>query len=323
MPFRNPIVAGLTLIRAAIKSPNYSAGVSGWTINRDGSAEFNDVTARGNVVIGAPSTLTEITNQIPSVLQTKYPMMTSVTLWTDTGGWYWYAGPQGQGYYVVGVVRLGVALEIYRMDNASGVFFGSGGDPVTIDIGDISNGSSLYISSVSSLTVDGRILLRTGGTLDGDISYDGISLSRGLRLYERYSGAPFSSTTAATTEQVMATSASATYRNGRAYRITWAGKVDSATLMTVQPRVRLGSLTGTNLVSGGSVDTRSGSADVDFIRTNIVKNTSGSDITSTIVLTFQNGSAAVSNFTGTGSAANTLEIVDVGDSTDYTNATAM
>ena len=47
--FSNPIVGGTTLIRPAIQSPNYVAGVSGWTINIDGSAEFNNVTIRGTL----------------------------------------------------------------------------------------------------------------------------------------------------------------------------------------------------------------------------------------------------------------------------------
>ena len=48
MSFSNPITGGQgTLVRPAIKSPNYVAGSSGWTINRDGSAEFNNLTLRG------------------------------------------------------------------------------------------------------------------------------------------------------------------------------------------------------------------------------------------------------------------------------------
>jgi hypothetical protein len=47
MPYRNPIVAGTQLVRAAIQSQDYAAGVSGWIVGRDGSAEFNNVTIRG------------------------------------------------------------------------------------------------------------------------------------------------------------------------------------------------------------------------------------------------------------------------------------
>lgn len=50
MPFNNPIVAGTTLVRPAIRSPNYVTGISGWTINADGSAEFNNVVIRGTVI---------------------------------------------------------------------------------------------------------------------------------------------------------------------------------------------------------------------------------------------------------------------------------
>jgi hypothetical protein len=46
--FTNGIVAGDVLIRPAIKSPNYVPGVSGWSINQTGSAEFTDVTVGGS-----------------------------------------------------------------------------------------------------------------------------------------------------------------------------------------------------------------------------------------------------------------------------------
>jgi hypothetical protein len=50
--FRNSILAGLTLVREAIQSDNYVTGVSGWTINQDGSAEFSDVVIRGGTSVG-------------------------------------------------------------------------------------------------------------------------------------------------------------------------------------------------------------------------------------------------------------------------------
>lgn len=52
MAFRDPVVSGTTLVRNAIASPNFVAGVSGWIIRRDGSAEFNNAVFRGNIVIG-------------------------------------------------------------------------------------------------------------------------------------------------------------------------------------------------------------------------------------------------------------------------------
>jgi hypothetical protein len=55
MSFSNPIVGGVTLVRPAIRSPNFVSGVSGWSIDKDGSAEFNDVTIRGGITIGGDS----------------------------------------------------------------------------------------------------------------------------------------------------------------------------------------------------------------------------------------------------------------------------
>jgi hypothetical protein len=48
----NPVVGGTVLRRQAIRSPNFITGVSGWTINQDGSVEFNNGTFRGTVTAG-------------------------------------------------------------------------------------------------------------------------------------------------------------------------------------------------------------------------------------------------------------------------------
>lgn len=41
------VTAGTVLVQSAIQSPDYGQGVSGWTINQDGTAEFNDLNLRG------------------------------------------------------------------------------------------------------------------------------------------------------------------------------------------------------------------------------------------------------------------------------------
>lgn len=46
----DPVVGGIYLIRQAIRSPNYRVGLQGWTVNVDGSAEFNNVVIRGNLI---------------------------------------------------------------------------------------------------------------------------------------------------------------------------------------------------------------------------------------------------------------------------------
>ncbi|HEY1699197.1 MAG TPA: hypothetical protein VGG75_05700 [Trebonia sp.] len=48
MPFSNPIIGGGgALVYPSIHSPDYAAGSAGWSINKDGSAEFNDLELRG------------------------------------------------------------------------------------------------------------------------------------------------------------------------------------------------------------------------------------------------------------------------------------
>jgi hypothetical protein len=48
--FSNPIIGGGgALVYPSIHSPNYAAGLAGWTINKDGSAEFNNATVRGTI----------------------------------------------------------------------------------------------------------------------------------------------------------------------------------------------------------------------------------------------------------------------------------
>lgn len=52
MPFSNPILGGDFLVRPAMMSPNYVAGVSGWRIAKDGSVEFNNGVFRSSVQVG-------------------------------------------------------------------------------------------------------------------------------------------------------------------------------------------------------------------------------------------------------------------------------
>lgn len=64
MAFRNPPIAGSYLVRPAIQSPNYSLGTSGWTINRDGTTEFNGGTFRGSLEAGSLTAQHFIVNNI-------------------------------------------------------------------------------------------------------------------------------------------------------------------------------------------------------------------------------------------------------------------
>ena len=68
MAFDQSATAGTTLVQAAIHSPDYAQGSSGWTINRDGSAEFQNVLVRGTItgstIIGSTITGGTITGGV-------------------------------------------------------------------------------------------------------------------------------------------------------------------------------------------------------------------------------------------------------------------
>lgn len=56
--FSNAVVGGAEfLIRSAIKSANYLAGIAGWRIAKDGTAELNNATVRGSLSAGGGTVL--------------------------------------------------------------------------------------------------------------------------------------------------------------------------------------------------------------------------------------------------------------------------
>lgn len=80
--FSNPIIGGDgTLIREAIRSPNYVPGVSGWTINKDGTASFNSTTINGSLqVIGANGSIVWIRDADDFATIEIYPPVTEPAL---------------------------------------------------------------------------------------------------------------------------------------------------------------------------------------------------------------------------------------------------
>lgn len=103
MSFNNAIVGGGNkLIRDNIESSNYVAGVSGWSINRDGSAEFQDVMIRGELDVptmagvesiqvsqpawGSAATFVEFTNAQWPYIQYVLPASNAIDVYTSFRG---------------------------------------------------------------------------------------------------------------------------------------------------------------------------------------------------------------------------------------------
>lgn len=67
--FSNPIAGGGgALIRPNLHSDDYVTGVSGWSINKDGTAEFNGILIRGTIILGNGTTNTIILDNVRSAL---------------------------------------------------------------------------------------------------------------------------------------------------------------------------------------------------------------------------------------------------------------
>lgn len=123
MPFRNEILgSGGELVRTRIKSDNYVPGVSGWDIERNGNAEFNNLVARGNVTVVGPNGSIKITNVIPAELVAYYAPDTvqSALLFIHSSGAYEYIVTLNTNFSAYGSVSASLnVLGAYSLTNAS------------------------------------------------------------------------------------------------------------------------------------------------------------------------------------------------------------
>lgn len=117
-PFTNAITGGGgALVRPRIKSPDYVTGVSGWTVNQDGTAEFQDATIRGSLALGgtSPAAREVIGGTVPAELVTYYAAGSPETVTApETVVALVSAAYDGQGNYVyqVLVVDSSAPMEI-------------------------------------------------------------------------------------------------------------------------------------------------------------------------------------------------------------------
>jgi hypothetical protein len=130
----DPVVGSTVLRRPAIQSPNYVQGVSGWSINADGSAEFNDLTIRGtfegaNFIINSSG---EFFYE-PSVGAGNLVVSNASAAGTDGSGNHYLAGAASYGSGFA-CALLGGALLFYTGSLAGGwaeqgqLLIDSGGD---------------------------------------------------------------------------------------------------------------------------------------------------------------------------------------------------
>jgi hypothetical protein len=109
MGFSNPPVGGTTLVRKAIHSPNYVLNTTGWSINKDGTAQFTGLVLIGGTFTGT----TFIMNSSGSFFYSSTPALGNLIAsiapagGTDTKGNTYYGGIVS--YFNSGGVVMAVA----------------------------------------------------------------------------------------------------------------------------------------------------------------------------------------------------------------------
>lgn len=253
MEFNDPVVSGTVLTREAIRSPNYVANSSGWSVNVDGSAEFNDVTARGDVEIGPPSPAprTAITPNIPASLVAH-----STDFTWKAGIFQWYNGTDYQfecvGFYNIPDPGASSVWAKGTYDTVNGVIFNwfelgpgaGGGSPVML------MGSNVYNSVATEWWFrNAGIWFQDTTTVKGPTGFEYANGTVGLGMrtsgFTATSGGVTPSTEVAIPAASWDVEASAVFLPNHVYRFVWSGQL---------------AVSGVIGLAGGTVRVRQGSA---------------------------------------------------------------
>ena len=273
----NPIAAGDgSLVYPALKSPNYVAGVSGWMIARDGSAEFNSVTVRGTLQVnGTNGKYVLITSVFGSPIIQLYPgaMSNAVNNATDT------AQISVANLDVPSDHRFKLSLNAPTSINQNTAFLIVSANYESTGGGHIDMNGQSYTGSPFALNV--------APVGDGVITIRNNDIGRG---WINGTGATSNSASIGATETVVLTLPSYTYKAGRAYKMVVNGllKVSAAPNAPIW-QIRKTNATGQVLnsgifnIAGTAVGYTSGATCYFLV--------GGADVTASLVLTLTGGAA--------------------------------
>lgn len=168
--FNNPVVGALNLIRKAIRSPNYVAGSAGWSVDQDGTAEFNDIAARGTIIVGPDGMPQVIISQNPGQGFVEFP--TGDASEASAGAIFSVINAFGLG--LLGLFLNGPT----QTDNAdfitAGIVSGAAGVPPQLIIADNNDGTVVQVDT-NGLQVAGDVVVT--GTLTGQSIAGSVSVS--------------------------------------------------------------------------------------------------------------------------------------------------
>lgn len=172
--------------------------------------------------------------------------------------------------------------------------------------------TNLYRSGTNVLTTDDSLVVA------GDLMVNGRAQGRGLMSQVTISQAVMTTTT----EVVLGTAPSWSWRNGRAYRVKVWGYAASSTAAYLFLRLRKGTtITGTTLVDQMRIPTITGGATINtpVVIDVLLVNTSGADIVSALSLTGQaNSGITTTQWSANGATVNSyMTVEDVGLAADW------
>lgn len=332
MGFANSVVGGITLVRPAIRSPNFVTGTSGWTINIDGSAEFNNVIVRGDLQVGgvppAPSIEIAPAANIPAALQTFYtglgePLIAAQLYWKSATNYSYMAlSSAGTGLVVMGNVNGAAIIEDFRWSAASAALIGAAsGAAAGLHIGLAGAGQTVdFLSGV-------LVQILSGATLQIDpgagLTIDGVSSPRSSA-----GNAILTASSANVTAETVVNSFVMDFKAGRAYSIRFGGRVDTSDA-NGRPRMRLhktnvaGTLWGD---FGGWTTNATVGEDQAVASETVLRRTAGTDLTAvTLALTLEHLAGGANTARLVASATNPFWFgaFDIGAAADFPNAVAV
>lgn len=325
MTFANSVVGGTTLVRPAIQSPNFVAGSTGWIIRADGSAEFNNVTVRGDLIVGPTGTQTWVVSgaNIPAALTTFYASLTIGAAFlqfsSQSPDRYTYqlsitTSIVGSTFWVTGQVNNGTVTEFMRWSlNASGV-------PNIRYFSSAPAGAAIVFDTLNVPIGTGYVV----GFNDTDLQADGgVSMPRGVRGIDI-----LTASSANVTAETVVSSFTQPFLSGRAYSVKFSGRVDTSDA-NGRPRIRLrktnaaGTMWGdyggwTTNVNVGEDQAVSGEV--------ILRRTAGTDLNgATTCLTLEHLAGGANTARLVASATNPFffGMWDIGAASSYPNAVAV
>jgi hypothetical protein len=318
MPFSNPILAGQVLARAAMQSQDYVPGVSGWAIYRDGSAEFNNIVARGEVIVsGINNSYIRIENSVVAPTEIEfYPGDNNASPITTNG----YIKASNTVFGSNGYAQVEIATPGFNGPGGGAGFMTLtseyGGPTAPSNIG-----AMLELHGDHVFTDGGNpFLLRVNGDIEADstISVFGSDIGKGNWAFV----AATTSSAGITTETVVLTLPSTTYYAGRAYRVAMAGGATTNTANTFADfRVKKTSATGATLAEFYRTSTPAVSLAFNAHGERIFV-VGAADVTAVIVLTLQTPTGQQVHFATT-TSPRYLCIDEVGPASYYPNTAVL